>query len=83
VNTATVSTNEASTWPVRYLCSVFTFFYADAGTILRLGREIRNAKMKRLAATKPAGSASHQPARTLCYGAAAPKAFGGGGWGRN
>jgi len=23
VNTATVSTNEASTWPVRYLCSVF------------------------------------------------------------
>ncbi len=50
VNTATVSTNEASTWPVRYLCSVFTLFFSDAGTILKPGREIRNAKMKGLAA---------------------------------
>jgi hypothetical protein len=46
VNTATVSTNEASTWPVRYLCSVFTLFYADAASILKPEREIRNAKMK-------------------------------------
>jgi hypothetical protein len=50
VNTATVSTNEASTWPVRYLCNVFTLFYADAGTILKPGNEIRNPKMKRPAA---------------------------------
>ena len=30
VNTATVSNNEASTWRVRYLCSVFIWFGGQA-----------------------------------------------------